>query len=211
MLISYSYNFIFIHIYKVAGVSIRDALGEFSHKPERHIVCRILRKFGKEPSYYKLRTFPPHTKAWEAEEALPRKVFNNFFKFTFARNPWDWQVSLYHYMLQQPSHFQHDVITRIKNFDDYIKWRVNEDKHLQKEFVVDKDGNVIVDFIGKIENIEQDFQHICKKLGIESTLLHKNKSFHKDYRSYYNDKTVAMIEEHFKEDIEFFDYTFDDT
>ena len=62
---------------------------------------------------------------------LPRRVYEDFFKFAFVRNPWDWQVSLYHYMLQRREHFQHDLIKSIENFDDYIEWRVTEDRKLR--------------------------------------------------------------------------------
>jgi hypothetical protein len=66
-----------------------------------------------------------------------------------------------------------------------------------------------VDYIGKYENLQDDFDEICRQIGINASLTHKNKSKHKDYREYYNDYTRNLIEEAFKEDIEMFGYSFD--
>jgi hypothetical protein len=149
-----------------------------------------------------------HSSAREIKEKLPKKIYDTYFKFAFVRNPWDWQVSLYHYMLQTPVHFQYDLAKSLKDFDHYLEWRVNEDKNLQKDFVTDHNGNLIVDFIGRFENIEKDFEYICKKLDLRCSLPHVNRSHHRDYRTYYNEKTKQLIYDHFKEDIDFFGYTF---
>jgi hypothetical protein len=97
----------------------------------------------------------------------------------------------------------------MKNFDEYIRWRINKDLHLQKEFFYDGNGNCIVDFIGKLENLDQDFKKICNKIGIEAELPHKNKSKRKrDYRKYYTEETKKLVEKAFREDIELFYYEF---
>ena len=123
------------------------------------------------------------------------------------RNPWDWQVSLYHYARQTRKHFQYNLIKNF-TFDEYIEWRVLHDLHLQKSFLTDENGKVLVDFIGKLENIETDFSTVCQKLGIEMRLPHRNKSKHDSYRKYYTDKTNQLVTEAFAEDIAMFDYEF---
>ncbi|NOZ25075.1 MAG: sulfotransferase family protein [Nitrospirae bacterium] len=214
MLISFSHRFIFIHVYKVAGSSIRKALGKYEPLPVRlkRITGISLKKLGlldpeKQLNY---RNYDTHITAKELKKSLPKKVYDGFFKFAFVRNPWDWQVSLYHYMLRKTTHYQHEFIKSFESFDQYIEWRVTEDKHLQKEFVTDDYGNIIVDFIGKIESLEKDFDYVCKKIGIRSSLPHENRSQRRDYRSYYNERTKQLIYEHFREDIELFNYTFDE-
>ncbi len=210
MLISYKHKFIFIHVYKVAGSSIREALAPYGYEPHKLLLYRLLTKLGIEASlpYYKYKYFHEHSPAQTIREGLPGEVYEKFYKFAFVRNPWDWQVSLYHFMRQNLSHFQHDLIKQM-NFDEYIEWRVSNNFKLQKEFITDDNGQIIVDFVGKYENLSEDFQHICRILKIDVFLPHINKSKHKDYRSYYNPRTRQMIEEHFQEDIELFGYTFD--
>jgi hypothetical protein len=207
MLLSYSHKFIFIHVYKVAGMSIKKSLEEYAKRPVMRRFLRAIRLGSKVP-YYRWKTFPSHIKAEDLRKELPEKIYSNFYKFAFVRNPWEWQVSLYHHMLQQKTHFQHTLIKSMKNFDEYIVWRVNEDKVLQKEFVTDSAGKMIVDFVGKFELLTKDFHHVCNVLNINASLPHINKSSHMHYQSYYNAETRRLVEENFSEDIELFDYAF---
>ena len=207
MLLSYSNKFIFIHIYRVAGTSITNSLESYTRRP---VVRWLFRKLGigNLIPYRKWKTFPSHIKARQLRSQLSREIYESFYKFAFVRNPWDWQVSLYHYMLRDTNHFQHKLIKTMHNFDEYINWRVYNDKELQKDFIVDSNGRLIVDFVGRYENLTTDFRHVCEVLNVSVILPHLNKSSHRDYKSYYNAKTRKLVEEHFSEDIEFFNYTF---
>ena len=84
---------------------------------------------------------PVHVFAKDLRKRIPKHIWNNYYKFTFVRNPWDWQVSIYHYIISQKSNHHHKLVKGMSGFDEYIRWRVFEDKHLQKEFVVDEQGN----------------------------------------------------------------------
>lgn len=207
MLLSYDHRFIFIHNYRVAGTSIRKSLEKYAGRPW---LRRILKEIGLGHyiPYYKWKTFPGHIKASDLKKRLPVEIYDSFYKFAFVRNPWDWQVSLYHSMLQNRAHYQHSIIKSMKNFDEYIRWRVSEDKKLQKDFVTSADGRVIVDFIGRYEKLAEDFLHVCKVLDLNVWLPHLNNSSRRNYKSYYNSDSRKMIEDSFKEDIELFGYTF---
>jgi len=209
MVISYSHQFIFFHLYKVAGTSIKKALDRYESKPP--LIGKVFRRLNitELMPFPRWRAFPTHMKARMARNLLPEETFSSFFKFAFVRNPWDWQVSLYYYALQEKKHPQHELTKKFRDFDEYIHWRMTEDRQLQKDFVSDENGRMIVDFIGKYENLYDDFRHVCKILSLEAELPHLNKSDHQDYRSYYNDKTRELIARHFKEDIDLFNYTFD--
>jgi hypothetical protein len=95
-------------------------------------------------------------------------------------------------------------------FDEYIRWRVVEDKHLQSSFVLDAQGNEIVDFVGRYENLHDDFAHVCATIGWDLELPHENVSRHSSFRSYYTDETAALVAQHFAEDVERFGYSFDE-
>ena len=211
-MISHSHKFIFVHVYKVAGTSIRAALSPYVYNPQKLIQNRVLRRLGMKNAlfcrYNALHQLNGHATAKEMKETLPSSVFNNYFKFSFVRNPWDWQVSLYKFGLTYETHHQRDLISSFGSFDEYLEWRINEDKHLQKDFLADESGNLLVDYVGKIENINQDFSFICEKIGIQAELPHLNKSPHDHYTSYYNPHTISMVAEAFAEDIECFDYRF---
>jgi hypothetical protein len=204
MVISHGSKFIFIHNYKVAGTSVREAIQVYTIPPKESYLNWMGQKLHMLPQS---SDFPDHIKADQLAAKLPAKIFNSYYKFCFVRNPWDWQVSLYHFAKKEADHHQREETTS-RTFEEYIHWRCLHDKHLQKEFMYDDKGNCLVDFVGKMENMEEDFQKVCDHLGIVASLPHSNKSSHAKYREYYTPETQQLVAEHFKEDIDLFGYSF---
>ena len=197
-------NFIYIETFKTASRSVVEALSEYNSD---FMISKIyLNKIARKLKMKEFYNFPTkHSKAYEYLDYFGYKRYSEFFKFTFSRNPFDIQVSYFHYMKGQPNHSQYDIIKDM-SFEEYILWRCEKDRQLQKDFVVDVDGNIIVDFIGKLENINEDLNTVAKKLNLNYELGHINRSIHKKYQEYYNKKTEDLIVDYFYEDFELFDY-----
>jgi len=218
MLISYSHRFIFIHVGKSAGMSIRNALLPFCTEPEKFKIRRPPRMRGDQPNpmYTMWETLLLHPKARDVKRELPPDVFEGFHKFAFVRNPWDHLVSLYHFMLSDPEIPRHAEVKALPGFDAFLHWSIHEaapfpkgiTKH-QADMLTDPDGKLLVDDVGYYESLRVDFDRICRHVGIEAPLPHLNRSQHRDYRTYYSDRTSALVAEHFAPDIELFGYTFD--
>ncbi|OGF24911.1 hypothetical protein A2331_06105 [Candidatus Falkowbacteria bacterium RIFOXYB2_FULL_34_18] len=197
MITSHSHKFIFIHVYKVAGSSMESVLNKYEPRYV-YFIKKIYRKLGWNIS--------DHITAMELRNKINVNIFNNYFKFAFVRNPFDWQVSLFCFARKNKKHHQHEMINKM-TFDEYIDWRVNNEIHLQKNFVCSENGEVLVDFIGRYENIQNDFEKICKTIGIEKIKLpHTNISNHKPFMDYYNEKTKKMVYDAFGEDFKMFNY-----
>jgi hypothetical protein len=210
MIISDAEEFILVHNFKVAGSSVKAALRPYATTAKsavgwRPFLDRQLVRLGlkKTPSYP-----DHHTTAVEARRTFPDE-WTDYFTFAFVRNPWSWQVSLYFYMRQHRFHYQHDLIQSMDGFEEYVEWRVTEDKVLQSDLVCDEEGSILTDFVGRLETIRDDFATICDRLGLDATLPHENQSSHRDYRSYYTDRPRRLVAEHFREDIERFGYEFE--
>lgn len=207
MLINEKLNYVYVHVYKVAGQSVKLALRryDFRYLPG---VRTPLAKVVELEQAYTFRSMNAHSTAAQARDFLGQEKWDSMFTFSFVRNPWDWQVSLYHFIQTNKFNYQRRMISEM-SFDEYIRWRVDEDVHLQKEFVYDRHGNQLVDFVGKLENLRDDFAVVCDRIGISVELPHENASRHDAWRSYYTDETAALIADAYRDDIETFGYSFE--
>lgn len=185
---------LFVHIPKTAGISLSRALfGEIvGHHPIA--VYRLI--------------YPPET-------------FSSYFKFGFVRNPWDRLVSTYFY-LQEPgrdpllSTFAQQTLSRFTDFDQFVRqWMPRNASrsrihhfHPQSDWIVLRD-RLALDFLGRMERIEEDYQTVARRLGITATLTHSNSSQRdRDYRAYYTEASRRVVAEVYAEDIQRFGYTF---
>ena len=207
MLISKKHRFIFVHIYKNAGSSITEALKPVIAQEWRWEINPIFRKL--KISALDLQPFSAHVNTQAIIDKLGKDVFDSYFSFAIVRNPWDWQVSLFKYMQKNEKHHQHELAVKFQSFDEYIEWRCAEEVRFQKDFIYSRDGELLVDFVGKLENLEQDFAEICKRIDIPSIQLPRvNVSNTEPYQNFYNDRTREMVKAAFEPDISLFNYSF---
>ncbi|MEX0732349.1 MAG: sulfotransferase family 2 domain-containing protein [Aquisalimonadaceae bacterium] len=219
MLISYSRNFLFVHIAKTGGTSVRAALRRYRWGSWYSIPLALASAASQvtRPRHKLGLKFPRHAKAVAALEMLPAEVYQGFFKFVIVRNPWDLQVSSYHHILREKP----EVLAGVSDFGDFLRRKFDPERpydymldisaELQHEYITDLRGNVIVDFIGRYENLAEDFHAICQRIGIPTPELpHLRKATdRKDYRSYYTDALAEMVASHYHRDLEILHYTFD--
>ena len=218
MLISHSHRFIYIHTGKTGGMSMREVLIPLCEEPEKFKIRRPAKtKDGKpNPLYTVWETLLLHPTVRDVRRELPAEQFNSYFKFAFVRNPWDLQVSMYHFILREPGATNHDVVKALGSFEAFLDWVAETAvpfpkgiTKLQKDMLVDEDGKLLVDFVGHYERLSADFAEIGQRLGFAAELPHLNKSKHKDYRDYYSERTRALVGDVFRADIDMFGYGFD--
>jgi hypothetical protein len=218
MVISNKYKFLFVHIAKTGGTSIRSTLERYRLRDPLYLPQFICSRISHLTGHRIGCKIPRHAKVIAAYEMLPRDLFNSLFKFAFVRNPWDLQVSSFHHIKRERPHRMEGH----EDFESFLRWKFDLERpyqfhidtsiELQSDYLVDLHGNVLVDFIGRFENLAEDFAHICDRIGIKTpTLAHKRKAGdRKSYRKYYTDDTAALVARHFKADIDMFGYSFDD-
>jgi hypothetical protein len=218
MLISHSHRFIYIHTGKTGGMSMREVLIPLCEEPEKFKIRRPSKtKDGApNPLYTVWETLLLHPTAREVRRELPKDVFDSYFKFAFVRNPWDLQVSMYHFILREPGATNHDVVKGLGSFEAFLDWVAATPNpfpkgitKLQKDMLVDEDGSLMMDFIGYYERLSNDFAEVGRRMGFDGTLPHLNKSKHSDYRNYYDERTRTLVAETFAADIALFGYDFD--
>ena len=142
-----------------------------------------------------------------------KEINETHFTFMFVRNPWDRLVSFYKNKFREGFSKIHKISNPesicFKSFmgDFLINDPVDTDKHwcVQSNFSFISEIN----FIGKFENLQEDFDTICDKIGIERNQLpHKNATNHTHYTEYYDDETRSIVAEKYAKDIEYFGYKF---
>ncbi|MGF1567122.1 MAG: sulfotransferase family 2 domain-containing protein [Nodosilinea sp.] len=208
MLISYSHKFIFIHVCKNAGTSIKAALLPYTNNRYQALARKILRRTAGI-SIFNHQLLDGHATAEEIIHKIGKREFEKYFSFGIVRNPWDWQVSLYNYTQKFDQHPHHKLIKELGSFDNYIHYRCGGRGKLQRDFLFSQEGEKLVDFVGKYENLSEDFGLICKSIKVSVDLPYLNVSKEKPYQEYYNSKTRELVCKTFSEDIEAFGYSFD--
>lgn len=206
MIYSKKKNFIFIHVYKNAGTSVKDLLAPYSDTFNKRRYCdSLLRKFGVKSNFAPR----PHISALQVKKILGDEIWDNAYTFAVVRNPWDWQVSLYSFISQTKSHHQCKLVSGMKSFDDYIAWRCQHDFHTQSEYLMDDlSETLLVKDVFKFESIDRGIQRLGSHIGCEVRLKKLNQSRHETYRQYYSDMSREMVRKFFKEDIDRFGYDF---
>ncbi|MBK5941911.1 sulfotransferase family 2 domain-containing protein [Halochromatium roseum] len=218
MLLSIKHQFLFIHIAKTGGTSVRAALARRRWTDPWYWPMFVCSRLSHLSGHRIATKLPRHAKAIAAKELLPREHFDALFKFAFVRNPWDLQVSSFHHIRRErPQH-----LGGHQNFAAFLRWKLDPKRppqyhidtsiELQTDYLIDLRGNLIVDFIGRYERLEQDFTEACTRIGIRPPRLpHRRQANDRgaDYRRYYDDETAELVAQHFAPDIERLGYHFD--
>jgi hypothetical protein len=216
MLLSLKYNFLFVHIAKTGGTSVRAALAGLRRRDPWYLAQLVCSRLSGWSGHRIGAKFPRHARVIAAQEMLPHDLFEGLFKFAFVRNPWDLQVSSWHHIRRE----RPQLLTGIDSFEQFIRWKLDPQRpyqyhidtsiELQSDYLIDLRGKVIVDFIGRYENLEADFAEACRRIGIEAPALpHRRRAADRaDYRSYYNDELVDLVARYFAPDIERLGYEF---
>ena len=193
MIISPKYKFVFIATEKTGCTSVSNSLENIDDT--KKIIGNLVPKDRNNYLYSK------HTSC--SEFTNNHSDFNDYFKFAFVRNPWDRVVSWYFF--SKTSSYESRNTSNI-SFKEFIKIKSNVWKGPQQN---QYDFTKCCDFIGRFENLQQDFNIICDKIKIpQQQLLSKNKSKHKSYTEYYDDETRQLVADRFAKDIEYFGYKF---
>lgn len=228
MIISHRHKFIFIKTKKTAGTSVELALRRLcgpddiiapvrkedeplsgGHEPRNwqrgepeskmRIRCRKLFGFPKK----RTAGFTEHMPANEVRSLIGDAIWQEYFKFTIVRNPWDRQVSHFYYQTRPGTR-------RNLSFDRFMR---RKRAYQPNHSLYTIDAQMAVDYVIRFENLQEDLIEALKRIGIETPLeLPQAKvGIRKDggnYRSHYTAHTKSLVAEWYAPEIDRFAYSF---
>lgn len=188
---------VFIHIPKVAGSSINQAI------------------YGR---------FMGHYTARQVERVASRRV-RALPRFTVVRNPWARTVSAWRFSRIEkgigdginvgmaPGLYD---IPEFETFDRFAsEWLPQADMvtddwvfHQQHKWSTNANGQTIVDHVGKLEDLQATIDWVEETIGRRLEISHTNRSGESiDWRSFYTPDTAAVVARVYAEDIRRFGYS----
>jgi hypothetical protein len=232
MIISHEHKFIFIKTKKTAGTAIEAALSELcgpadvitpyreeseqerkglspqnyriEHplKPKRPLWRKLL---GRPERYYHPSVgFYEHMPASLVRTYVGEKVWRDYYKFAFDRNPWDRQVSWYFYKTKSKR--------RRPSFERFMQDRCRA--YMNNYALYTEGGALAVDFVGRYESLDADLNTVLKQIGVKRRLevprtnVTRDRDGSRDYHTLYTDRTRAIVETWYAPEIALLGYGF---
>lgn len=226
MIISHSRQFVFIKSAKTAGTSLEAALSnycsgndvvtplgdyEFNRDETGRWVHRAMNADG----------FEQHEWGVTIRNRIGSALWNEYFKFSIARNPWDRVLSLFAWKARNDDRLDPERRAESQGgasgapspafrarFAEFVKgpWQTND-----RFYVID--GACCVDFVIRYEALADGTAQLCKRLGIPPIELPRLKAGFKSdrhhYSQYYDAETQAIVADRHSNDIRLFGYSFE--
>jgi Sulfotransferase family len=225
VIISHTHKYIFIKSLKTAGTSIEAALSQ--HCGENDMVTPLGDYwFNRDErgewihSSMNAEGFSQHDPAAEVKRKVPPEIWNEYFKFSIIRNPWDRVVSLFAWearnqpALKPAKRFYHRLGLPFDEFGETRKlfgafaagdWTTNDRFYLI-------DAALCVDFVIRYERLAEDFAELCGRVGLPTIPVPHLKAglrrAEHRYTDYYDETSKAIVSERHEQDIRLFGYEF---
>lgn len=208
MIISHKHRYIFFAIPKTGTHSVRQALRQQMGEQDLEQVGLFVKKRFPFPEFAGIQH--GHISTRQIRPVLGDKMFGEYRKFAFVRNPFDRFVSYCAFMSRGSNIFETEPLR-------YMKYVIRELKpmdHLlyqpQHAMVTDAEGKLELDIVGRNETMQASYDEICAQVGMETTQLERvNSSKHRPWQEYYDRDLVGWVSDLYRRDLELFNYGFE--
>jgi len=206
MIVSFARKFIFVAIPKTGTHAVRQALREHLAPDDIEQVGLFVHKRLPIPELAALEH--GHLSLQQLRPHLPPDQFDGFFKFAFVRNPFDRFISYCAFVTRVEKQFERNPQKVMAHIIQNPPWHriIFQPQH---SFVTDTSGKLLSDYIGRVEEMQQSYDEIARRIGVPTIKLEKvNASERRDYRTYYAPELVDGVARLYARDLETFGYEF---
>ena len=218
-MISDKYKCIFVHIPKTAGTSIEHKLGHFvelkkgvqDHRTIKDIMPVTMKDIIQSILSCNSTLLKRHIKKVIKDYNTHfYSKFVNYYKFSFVRNPWSRVYSWYNNVMRDG---EHKIRYNVKNnctFKEFLQNHMDQKQlRTQLYWLIDNNNNLPFDYIGRFENLNNDFDHIADIIGLKDKRLPKllfSSTLH--YTKYYDDEMIEIVFNKYINEIEYFQFKY---
>jgi hypothetical protein len=220
-IINSSKKFIFVHVPKAAGTSVTNALSKYTTIFDAEIGGT---HFGEsvQPFYKKRFGISKHSPASDIKSAIGEEIWDDFFKFSIVRNPYTRAISTYKFLLKwegTPAEVRKKIAS-FKSIDHYIAsgiwYETNGPDFIfrpQTYWLTNKDSRneVAVDFVGRLETLDEDLSKIISQIeGTETTVAKSPVLNTTSGDESLSQESKSIIEDFYSRDFFFWGYAKDE-
>lgn len=207
MIISHAHQFIFVPVPKTGTHAVRQALREHLGPDDIEQVGLFVEKKFPYPEIARLRH--GHLSLRDVRPYIGEDLVDRYFSFAFVRNPFDRFVSYCAFMTREHGAFDRDPRGTMRRI--LFELRPMQHIHFMPQYtmLVAEDGSLEVDYVGRVEMLQQGYDEVCALIGMPTRALDRvNASRRGDYRQYFDAELVDAVATLYQRDLELFDYTF---
>lgn len=153
-----------------------------------------------------------HASARQARMVLGSRIFDNYYKFSVERNPWERQLSLYTQRIQKEE--KHKTVD---NFDTDMRnpfWRALHYTRLRNWSIYSIGDRIVADHVIQYHDLENGLRHVFKAIGVEPDIelprFRVSRSGQRPpYADYYSAATRDRVAYWYRREIDAFGYSFE--
>ena len=206
MIISAQHRFIFVAIPKTGTHAVRQALREHMGSQDMEQVGLFVNRRMPIPELAKVGH--GHLSLEQVRPYFSPEDFDDFFKFAFVRNPFDRFISYCAFMTREHGQFETNPQGVMWHFIDNPQWQhiLFQPQHI---FVTGADGQLLTDYLGRVEEMQRSYDEAASRIGIPGRPLERiNASGRRDYRDYYDQALIDGVARLYARDLQLFGYEF---
>jgi hypothetical protein len=206
VIISPNHKYVFVAVPKTGTHAVRQALRPHMGAGDMEQVGLFVKRQFPIPDLAKVGH--GHISLEQLRKFMDPAKFAEYFKFAFVRNPFDRFISYCSFITRERGGFKTDpqkVMRRVlanPPSEHVLFWP-------QNTFLVDGEGKLLTDYVGRVETMQQSFEFIASKIGVPAVQLDKvNATERSAYRDYYDQELIDGVAKLYADDLRLFEYDF---